>query len=38
MAYATLTIEKIAGYSDATCGAWRGRGADFHRGRMFVWF
>lgn len=38
MAYTTPKIEKIADYSDATCGAWRGRGADLHRGRMFVWF
>ena len=38
MAYTTPTIEKIADYTDATCGAWRGRGADLHRGRMFVWF
>jgi len=37
MVYTTPTIEKIADYSETTCGAWRGSLADFHRGRLFVW-
>ena len=35
MAYTTPMIEKIADYSEATHGYWRGRFYDFYRGRFF---